>query len=137
MVGLHLVAQSVDDLLQRLHTGGQLQIPLDEGVHRDSQDLHHSALQHLQLVQGAGRELDLLLIDLLAHVGHIAGVVGDTLKVGDGVEVFGHLLRLIRGQGAGRQLHQIRAQLVLIAVDQLLRSLARDTHNVFFPFAAK
>ena len=35
VVGLHLVAQAVDDLLQRLHPGGSLGIVFHKGAHGD------------------------------------------------------------------------------------------------------
>ena len=67
-----------------------------------------------------GRKNHFLLVDLLTDIRDVAGVVGNTLEIGDGMEVLGHLLRLLRRQGTACQLHKIGAKLVLITVDQLL-----------------
>lgn len=50
-------------------------------------------------------------------VADVQGVVGNALKVGDGVQILGHLLALPLGQLLAGDLHQIGAQPVLVAVD--------------------
>ena len=121
MVGLHLVAQAVDDLLQRLHSGGLLHIVGHEGGDGDGQDLPQGGLHDLQLAAGGGGEHHLLVVDLLGRFGDVQRVVGDTLEVRNGVEELADLLALCAGQGAAGDLHEIGAQLVLVAVDQGLR----------------
>ena len=70
---------------------------------------------------GLRGELQILVVYLLGGLRNIQCVVGDTLKIGDGVQVFADLLALGLGQGLAGDLHQIGAQLVLVAVDNGLR----------------
>ncbi len=121
VVGLHLVAQTVDDLLQRLDPGGTLHIVVHKGGDGQGQHLPHGALHDLQLAPGLGGEHQILVVDLVGGLGDVHRVVGDTLEVGDGVEELADLLALGLGQGFAGDLHQVRAQLVLVAVDDGLR----------------
>ena len=121
MVGLHLVAQAVDDLLQRLHPRGALGIVVHEGADGDVQNLLHGGLHHVQLVAGLRRELQVLVVYLLGRLGDVQRVVGDTLEIGDGMQELADLLALRLGQRLAGDLHQIGAQLILVAVDDGFR----------------
>ena len=117
MVQLHLVAQAVHDLLQRLHPGGGLQVAGDEGPDGQVQDLGDGLLQGPKLPLGLRGEHHAFGVDLPGGVADVQGVVGNALKVGDGVQILGHLLALPLGQLLAGDLHQIGAQPVLVAVD--------------------
>ena len=116
MVQLQLVAQAVDDLLQRLYPAGGGQIPLHKGVDGEVEDLGDGILHDLQLPAGLLREGHALAVDLLRHLGDVQGVVGDALEVGDGMQVLGYLLTLTGGEFLTGDLHEVGTQPVLIAV---------------------
>ena len=136
MVGLHLIAQTVDDLLQRLHAGGLLDVVGHEGGNGDGQDLPQGRLHDLQLPQGGGGEHHVLVVYLLGRFRDVQGMVGDALEVGNGVEELADLLALGAGEGAAGDLHEIGAQLVLVAVDKGLR-LADSMEALFGEIGAQ
>lgn len=106
------------DLLQRLHAGGLLDVVGHEGGNGDGQDLPQGGLHDLQLPQGGGGEHHVLVVYLLGRFRDVQGMVGDALEVGNGVEELADLLALGAGEGAAGDLHEIGAQLVLVAVDK-------------------
>ena len=140
MVGLHLVAQAIDDLLQRLHAGGLLDIVGHKRLDGDLQDLPQSGLHNIQLMEGGGGELHLLVVDLLGCLGDVQRVVGNTLKVRNSVQELADLLALGVGEGTAGDLHEIGTQLVLVAVNEglcfhhvlerLLRIAGTQRHGV-------
>ena len=65
MVCLDGTHQLVDHGFQRLYLAGQVQVSLAEGVGGAAQDILHGIFQHLQLVPGILRELDVFGVHLL------------------------------------------------------------------------
>ena len=120
MAELELVAQHVDMLLQRLYPVGLLQILFDEGVDGQRQDLVDRAEQHVHLMLAVCGKADLLFKLLARHLADVHGVVADALKVAEGVEVLGHALVLLVIELRAVELHEVSADLVLIAVDEIL-----------------
>ena len=119
MVELHLVAQGVDQLLQRLDAVGQLQVVGGEGRDGVVGDLLHGGEHGLKLPLGPLGEDDAFLVDLLGALGDVHGVVADALHVADGVEELGHVQVLLLGQLFTRQFDEVGAELILVFVDDV------------------
>ena len=83
------------------------------------------ALYHVQLMTGLRGELQILVVYLLGGLRNVQCVVGDTLKVGDGVQILGHLLTLPGIQGLDSDFHKVSAQLVLKTIDGIFLILNR------------
>jgi hypothetical protein len=80
-------------------------------------------LHYGHFLLGGGREHDVLGVHLLGRLRNVEGVVGDTLEIAEGVQIFGHVVALLVGELLAGYLHQIGAQLVLVAVHGVLRVL--------------
>ena len=121
MVDLHGVAEVVDDLLQGLDLFRQGQVVFGEGIGREGRDPVDGGGHDLQLVAGVTGEGAELGVRLLGTDGDDQGLVGDQLKVGDGVQIFGDVLVLLERHLAAGQLDQVGAERVLIVVDDLFK----------------
>ena len=95
MVELQLVAEIVDQLLQRLYAGGQGEIVADEGIDRDMDNLGQRRFQHGQLAQGVVGEDDALFAHLFRRLRNIERVVRNALEIGDRVQEFRGVLVLL------------------------------------------
>ena len=123
MVELQLVAEVVDQLLERLNAGRQLQIVIDKGTDGRGQDLRQRSLHDLELVRSGVGEGEVFLVQLLRALGDVQRVIGDAFKVGERVEEFGDLGVLPDRHLPFRHLDQIRAELILITVDGFFQIL--------------
>ena len=86
MPRLDLAHKAVHDLLKRFDLGGGVAVPVLESVHRAVEDVLHGGFQHREVVQRLGAETDVLVADLARGLGQVDRVVGDALKVADGVQ---------------------------------------------------
>ena len=86
VAGLDLAHQTVHDLLQRLDLARGVGVALLERIHRAVDDVLHGGLQNRQIVERFLAELDVLVADFLGCFNNVHGVVGDALKVADGVQ---------------------------------------------------
>ena len=120
MSGTQLLLQIVDDLLQRLHLPGSGHILLPEGVQRPHEDIVDRGGQHAQLPLRLVAEGQPLLPQLLRRLQHVHRMVGDTLKIADGLQQLCGLLALLLTQLLGAELYQIGAQHVLVMVNSVL-----------------
>ena len=123
MAVLHLVAQIVDQLLQRLDHAGALQVPIRQRADGEVQHLPDSPLHDVQLVDGVGAELDGLVVDLLRVLRDVRRMVRNPFKVRDRVQELVQILVLPLGQLDRADLDKIAADPVLIVVDGLLQLL--------------
>ena len=123
VVELQFVAKVVDQLLERLNAGRQLQIVIDEGTDGRGQDLRQRSLHDLELMRSRVREGEILLVQLLRALGNVQRVVGNSFKVGERVQEFGDLSVLPDRHLPFRHLDKIRAELILIAVDGFFQIL--------------
>ena len=89
MTQLHLVAQIVDDLFERFDTLGDIRVGILKGFRHQTEDLLHGLRHHIQLVHGLIREMDLFLMAFLEILRDISGMVGDTLEVGQCMQIKG------------------------------------------------
>ena len=74
-------------------------------------------------MRGGLGEGEILFVQLLRALCNIQGMVGNTLKIGDRVQKFGDLRVLLRRHFALRDLDQIGAELILVAVDRRFQIL--------------
>ena len=120
VVQLHLVAEVVDELLERLDVVGRGDVVVEEGVDRDLEDARHGGEHDLQLARAGGRKDDLLRVELLRRLADVERVVADALEVADRVQVLRHVGRLARRELLARNLDEVGAELVLVVVDGFL-----------------
>ena len=120
VAGLDLAHQAVHDLLQRLDFAGGVGVALLERIHRAVDDVLHGGLQHGQVIQRFFAEFDVLVADLLRRFDNVHGVVGDALKVADGVQQRVDGAVILHGQMLGAQFDKVGAQHVLIVVNGVL-----------------
>ena len=73
----------VDDLFQRLDAAGGGVAVVDQGIHRQAQDLLNGVGQHVQLLLGALGEGELLVGHFLGHFIEVGGIVAHALDVGN------------------------------------------------------
>ena len=123
MVELHLVAQRVDELLQRLDSLGKLKVLHNKRADGVVQNFAQGVCQNGKLVPRVAGEGDPLLVDLLRSLCHVQRMVGDTLKIGDRMQEFRNVRALAAGELPAGQLDKIRAQNVLVPVDHALHPL--------------
>ena len=116
VAALHLVAELVDQLLQGLDLHGKGQIVFDERLHRQTHDLPDRHADNGQLLLRFLREGDLLFVQLLRALGNVHRVIGDALKIRDGVQIFRHILILLLGELPSGQFYKVGAQRILVAV---------------------
>ena len=116
MVCLDGAHQLVDHRLQRLYLAGKVQVSLAECVGGAVQDILHRIFQHLQFLPGIPGESNVLLVHLLGGFQQIYGMVADPLKIADGVEKGVDALAVGMAQFPSRELYQIGAQRILVAV---------------------
>ena len=81
----HLLFERVDDLLERLDLRGDGRIMALEGLEREREDLADGGSDGGKLVFRAGGEGETLARHLLGGSEDVDGVVGDALKVADGL----------------------------------------------------
>ena len=81
MMELHLVAQRVDELLQRLDSLGKLKVLHNKRADGVVQNFAQGVCQNGKLVPRVAGESDPLLEDLLCSLGDNELVVGDKLKI--------------------------------------------------------
>ena len=120
VVQLQLVAEVVDQLLERLDVVGELDVVFHERAHGHGQDLRHGGHHHTQLVRALVREMHLLFVHLLGGLGNVQRMVADALQVADRVQVLGHVGGLLRVEFLTRDFNEVGAELVLIVVDGFL-----------------
>ena len=121
VVELHLVAEFVHDLFQRLDPAGQRQVFLTEGRHRHADDLPDRGKEHIQLSLRIGREGKTFFMQFPGTLSQVQGVVGDTLKVGKCVEILAHFFVLLDGHLASGDPDQISAQRVFVRITVVLQ----------------
>ncbi len=113
---LHLVAEIVDDLLQRLDLLGAFQILSHKGIRGQMDDLGHCVIDDMQLLLRFGGEFHALLDALLSILRNVAGMVRDTLEIGEHMEELGNLAALLGGHVLTGQLREIGTEDVLVLV---------------------
>ena len=123
VVHLQLVAEVVDQFLQRLHAVGQINVVVHERVNGDGQDLRHGGDHHAQLARALRREMQLFVMHFLGGLGDVQRVVADALEVTDGMQILGHVGGLVRVELLARDLDEVGAELVLVMVDGILHLL--------------
>ena len=119
-----LIPQAVNDLLQGLNLGCQIQIIAYKGCERQVENFADGADQDVQFLAAAGSKGHFLLLHLNRRLENVHGVVADALKVTDGVQQLGDLGAVGYRQTVGGQMDEIGADMVLVLV-HLISSPAR------------
>ena len=89
------------------------------------QNIPDGLLQHGELPLRLLRENDVFFVDFLGTLGDVQRMVADAFKVGDGVQILGHLLTLPGIQGLDSDFHKVSAQLVLKTINGIFLILNR------------
>ena len=84
VVDPQLFLQIVNDLFQRLHLLGGLQVLGPEGIEGQGYRFVNGFHQYLEFVLGGVGQLQTLLVQLLGRFQQVQGVVADPLKVVQG-----------------------------------------------------
>ena len=116
VVELHLVAEFIHYLFQRLDTAGEGKIFLAEGRHRHADNLTDRGKEHIQLSMRVGGKGKPLFMQLPGALGQVQSVVGNTLKVGKRVEILAHFLVLLDRHLTPGDPDQIGAERIFIRV---------------------
>ena len=95
---------------------GKMQITLAESISGAVQNILHRILQHLQLVAGILRELDVFGVHLFGRFHQVYGMVADALKIADGVQQGIYALAVGMVQLTAGKLDEIGAESVLVTV---------------------
>ena len=120
MTRAHLLFERVDDLLERLHLRGDVVVAALKGLEREREDLADSGGDGDELIFRIGGKGEVFARHLLGGGENVDGVVGDALKVADGLQKLGRFLALGAAQLLRAELDKIGAEDVLIVVAALL-----------------
>ena len=120
MVELDLIAELINQLLQRLNTAGQVQIIFHKGANRKAGNLAGRAAKDLQLMLRFVGKADVLLMNLGSAFCDIQGKVRNPLKIAQRMQILGQIVILFPIQLLTGDADQIRAQTVLIVIAVIL-----------------
>ena len=116
MVQLYLITEIVHHRLQRLDAVSCPYVIVQEGVKREIDHLRDGRDQDIELRIARRREFHVFLCLGPCALGYIHRVVAHTLEVVNGMQIFADILSLGFCKIAGRDLHEISPELVLVAV---------------------
>ena len=120
LVGAESDLKIVDDLLQRFHADGNLNIVMNERHQGVIHDLVYGSHHDGKLPLRRRRKFKLFRIHLLRGFRDVHGVVGEALQISYHMEKLRDLKAILLGKVTVRDLHQIRADLVLVDIDGVL-----------------
>ena len=123
MAQLHLITQDVYPLLQRLHAVSPVYVLVNECRDRQLKYLVHRSAEDEQFALTLRRKAYLLFVYLMRRLADIHRMVADSLEVAERVQVLCGALAVTAAQLSSRQLHQICAELILVAVDRRFQIL--------------
>ena len=83
MTLLHIQAQSVNNLFHGFYLSCQVQVSLNKTVHGNIQNVMDRSFKYLQFFLCFIGKIQLFVIHFLCSLFHIAGMVGNSLKITD------------------------------------------------------
>ena len=116
----HRFLELIDDLLERLDLGGDGAVVFLEASEGQIENFADRPGEHRKFGDGARRECEILVAQLLGGFERVDGVVGDALKIADGFQKSGGLFAFRSTHLLGAELYEIGAENVLVMVAQLL-----------------
>jgi hypothetical protein len=121
VVELHGVAKIIDNLLKRLDLLGKSEIVIDKCLDSQVGNSFDRISHDIHLVIGIAGELAEFFKGFTGTDRDDQSLVGDQLKVGDGVQVLGDEFVLLRSHIAAGELDKVGSELILVVVDSGLK----------------
>lgn len=130
VVCLDRAGELVDDLLERFHAEGVLEVVLGVALGGHREDLVDGVREHAKFLGRLSGEAQTLLADLLGSLVEVDRVVAQALEVADGVEHFRDDAAVVIGDGHGGKVHEVAAELVLVHIEFIFH--AKDLGHAGF-----